>query len=109
MSDEYRRLNAGEIIIAGDEVDACNDGWKDEPKWRPASCIGKPAPDPSFPSHRMYRRKIHGSNIESIDDHMARVCGCGCVRFNLLRIGSVECDNCGNKQKDLMWTDVKSS
>ena len=54
--ERYRRLNKGEIIQAGDEVDACNDGWRDEPDWQPAKCIGQPAPDPQYPSHRVYRR-----------------------------------------------------
>ena len=37
------------------------------------------------------------SNIESIDDHMAHVCECGSVRFNLLRSGKIECDRCGRR------------
>lgn len=55
--DRYRRLDEGEIIMEGDEVDVCNDGWRDEPKWVPATYgIGKPAPCPDYPSHRVYRR-----------------------------------------------------
>ncbi len=57
--DQYRMLAAGEIIMEGDEVDACRDGWRDEPRWQPArECIGQPAPDPVYPSHRVYRRKV---------------------------------------------------
>ena len=53
----YRMLEKGEIIQEGDEVDACRDGWRDEPEWEPAlHCIGQEAPDPRFPSHRRYRR-----------------------------------------------------
>jgi len=55
---EYRFLKKDEIIQEGDEVDACGDGWRDDPKWEPATCIGQPAPDPAYPSHRIYRRKI---------------------------------------------------
>jgi hypothetical protein len=54
--ERYRMLKKGEIIQAGDEVDACADGWRDDPVWKPARCIGEPAPDPSYPSHRVYRR-----------------------------------------------------
>ena len=56
---EYRRLEYGEIIRNGDEIDACNDGWRDDPKWIPVTtCIGQTAPNPIYPSHRQYRRKI---------------------------------------------------
>jgi len=54
----WRTLRKGEIIREGDEVDMCNNGWHDDAKWAPARCIGKPAPDPSFPSHRVYRRPV---------------------------------------------------
>lgn len=53
----YRMLRAGEIIQAGDEVDAASDGWRDAPVWEPANAIGENAPDPAYPSHRRYRRK----------------------------------------------------
>jgi hypothetical protein len=55
---KYRQLEEGEIIQAGDQVDACADGWRDEPDWQPATCLGQPAPDPHYPSHRRYRRQI---------------------------------------------------
>jgi hypothetical protein len=54
----YKYLNSGETILEGDEVDMCNDGWKEEPKWVRATCIGEKAPDPQYPSHRQYRRLI---------------------------------------------------
>jgi hypothetical protein len=55
----YRRLDFNEVIQEGDEVDACNDGWRDPPKWVPAgNTVGQKAPDPSYPSHRIYRRLI---------------------------------------------------
>ncbi len=57
--NQYRMLTKGEIIMEGDEVDACRDGWRDEPKWQLAKeCIGQPASDPAYPSHRVYRRKV---------------------------------------------------
>lgn len=56
---EYRHLKFGEVIEDGDEVDICNDGWRDEPKWVPAKSIGQKAPDPRFPSHRVYRRLLN--------------------------------------------------
>jgi hypothetical protein len=56
----YRPLKSGEIIEANDEVDACNDGWRDKPMWKKVNekSIGQPAPDYNLPSHRVYRRKI---------------------------------------------------
>ena len=55
---EYRRLEKGEVIEAGDEIDACADGWRDHPAWEPVglSSVGTLAPDPAYPSHRQYRR-----------------------------------------------------
>lgn len=53
---KYRQLEEGEIIQPGDQVDASNDGWRDEPRWEPTTCIGQPAPNPLYPSHRRYRR-----------------------------------------------------
>lgn len=59
--DKYRRLQKGEIICEGDEIDACRDGWRDWPIWKKVtSCIGEQVPDPKYPSHRQYRRKIKG-------------------------------------------------
>lgn len=57
---EYKYLEKDEIIQDGDEVDRCNDPWKDFPKWEPVhpSDIGKGAPDPRYPAHRLFRRKI---------------------------------------------------
>lgn len=55
---KYYYLKKGEIIKDGDEVDVCNDGWRDNPKWVKATCIGSKAPAPQYPSHRKYRRRI---------------------------------------------------
>lgn len=63
----YRRLNAGEIIQEGDEVDASADGWRDEPEWKPTNNIGQPAPDPAFPAHRQYRRLELTDYAETMD------------------------------------------
>lgn len=41
--------------------------------------------------------------IENIEDHIAFACSCGCVNFNLLKSGSVECANCGVVHKDKSW------
>lgn len=59
---EYRRLEHGEIIQAGDEIDRCSDAWRDDAKWEPVhpNDIGQPAPDPQYPSHRQYRRQVAG-------------------------------------------------
>lgn len=56
---EYRLLEKGEIIKAGDECDVCCDGWRDAPKWVDVvdKTVGDPAPDRKYPSHRRYRRK----------------------------------------------------
>jgi len=52
--NRYRRLEAGELIRATDQVKTRN-GWeKDE-----GQCEGKPAPDPAYTSHRTYRRRGH--------------------------------------------------
>ena len=53
----YRILRNGELIQDGDEVDASR-GPCDDAKWMPVGerMIGKPAPDPRYPSHRIYRR-----------------------------------------------------
>ena len=64
MSDTtYRLLEKGEIVQHGDECDVCNDGWRDSPKWVPAEKIGCKAPDPSYPSHRKYRRPLPMSDF----------------------------------------------
>jgi hypothetical protein len=56
---EYYYLKEGEIVQEGDEVDMCNDGWRDAPKWVEAkNSVGRPAPSPLYPSHRRFRRKI---------------------------------------------------
>lgn len=55
---EYYYLKKGDIIREGDEVDGCNDPWRDDPKWKPATNVGEPAPDPACPAHRIYRRRL---------------------------------------------------
>ncbi|MEN2749269.1 hypothetical protein [Sphingomonas sp. T9W2] len=46
----YRRLRAGETILATDECQ------RDDGSWVPAVCVGWSAPDPNYTSHRVYRR-----------------------------------------------------
>ncbi len=38
-------------------------------------------------------------SIKDINDHMAFYCDCGCVRFNLIRSGKIECDECRKIQE----------
>lgn len=58
MDDNYRILEEGEIIKEGDEIDA-GLAWNDPVRWVPAGItVGKPAPNPHYPSHRIYRRRI---------------------------------------------------
>lgn len=60
---EYYYLKHNEIIREGDEVDVAADGWRDE-KWVPTRCAGQRAPDPQYPAHRRYRRKLTPTNPE---------------------------------------------
>lgn len=46
------------------------------------------------------------SNVYNIEDEMALACQCGCVRFNLLKSGAIECDGCQSKQKHLTWKET---
>ena len=63
MNDQYRTLNEGEIIQEGDEVEVSN-GWNAPPSWVSAGhTVGKPAPNPNFPAHRIYRRPITDNEI----------------------------------------------
>jgi len=55
---EYRYLEKDEIIQKGDETDYCRDPWRDPPIWMLALNIGEKAPDPRFPAHRIYRRRV---------------------------------------------------
>ena len=59
-SDNYRRLEKGEVVQEGDEFDACADGYKDFPIWEKVAniSIGRKAPDPQYISHSQFRRKI---------------------------------------------------
>lgn len=45
------------------------------------------------------------ADLVYLNDHMARSCECGCVRFNLLRSGAIECDNCQLKQENINWSE----
>ena len=60
---EYRRLEEGEIVQAGDEYDNCCNPWHDDAVWIPATDIGAVAPNPNYVSHRQYRRKINPPEV----------------------------------------------
>lgn len=47
---KYRQLQKGELIEATDEIRS------DDGSWKPATRVGKEAPDPNYTSHRQYRR-----------------------------------------------------
>ena len=61
--DLWRPLDAGEIIQVGDEYDGCSDPWRDDAKWLPVTAdsprVGQPVPDPRFPAHTRFRRKLN--------------------------------------------------
>ncbi len=65
----YYHLKDGEIIRAGDEVEASN-SIHDEPKWEPTreSLIGTAAPDPKYTAHRQYRREKTMVHVQSDPD-----------------------------------------
>lgn len=54
----YRTLKHNEIIKEGDEVDTSIDAWSSAPIWEPTRSVGQKAPDPKYPAHRIYRRKV---------------------------------------------------
>jgi len=58
IKNGYYYLDKGEIIQMGDEVEISN-SFNDPERWiKSKHCIGKPAPDPQYLAHRIYRRKI---------------------------------------------------
>ena len=67
---QYRMLEKGEIIQPFDECDGCVDPLKDEPEWRPVNpnSIGESVPDPSYPSHTIYRRLLNRIYMVDFDD-----------------------------------------
>ena len=54
----YRQLKKGETIKEGDEVGNIGYNKDGSMKWQKANCVGSKAPDPSFTSHRWYRRLL---------------------------------------------------
>ena len=54
---EYRILQEGEIIQEGDEVDI-SQHLNEEPVWVKTTCAGQTAPNPLYPAHRVYRRRV---------------------------------------------------
>ena len=51
----YRLLSEGEIIKESDE-------FMDAGVWRKTICAGEPAPNPTYTSHRQYRRRTDTGN-----------------------------------------------
>jgi uncharacterized Zn finger protein (UPF0148 family) len=52
--------------------------------------------------------KIVNEPTENIEDHMAYACQCGCVNFNLLKSGNIECTSCDVKiVKNIKWIEEK--
>lgn len=49
----YRMLEEGEIVQRGDEIQLDDGSWD-----LAVRSIGKPAPDPSYTSHRVFRRAL---------------------------------------------------
>jgi len=43
------------------------------------------------------------TDVANLQDHMAYSCQCGCVDFNLLKSGNIECAFCGEKISDSTW------
>ena len=63
---QFRRLEIGEIVLATDEIyDDHKRQWV-EPEWS----VGKPAPDPSYTSHRQFRREIVSLPNKELTDRM---------------------------------------
>ena len=59
----WKPLDAGEIVQAGDQYDACSDPWRCDPIWvevnEGSPLIGSTVPDPAFPAHTRYRRRFN--------------------------------------------------
>lgn len=62
--NQYYYLKKGDIIQEGDEVDMSMK-YNENPKWVTTKAIGKAAPDPSYISHRRYRRKIEFVSVDT--------------------------------------------
>lgn len=59
----WRQLENCERVEKGDWVDVARDGWRDDPRWVPATKIGELVPDPAYPSHRVFRRILAPARI----------------------------------------------
>ena len=57
--EEYYYLKKGEIIQEGDESGTMKKYNDDDYTWvKETRCVGEPAPDPQYMSHRRYRRLV---------------------------------------------------
>lgn len=63
----YRQLQEGEIVQAGDQYDKPKPGegygWMADTYWAevPPEAIGRRVADPSYPAHQKFRRKIQAT------------------------------------------------
>lgn len=78
---EYRMLEKGEVVQAGDEYDKCVNPLMDDPVWVPARhSIGTIVSDPAYISHGRFRRRVERSVAPSCgcDKRCDDSCGCDC-------------------------------
>lgn len=62
----YRHLREGEIIRETDEVQNDDGSWR-----KGCRCVGQPAPNPNYTSHRVYRRLIaHETRGKTYHGHL---------------------------------------
>lgn len=57
----YRQLEKGEIVQATDEMDFCNNEWRDPADWRTVNpqSVGRAASDTLKLAHAKFRRRIN--------------------------------------------------
>jgi hypothetical protein len=75
---QYRQLDVDDTIGGGDQVDMCNDGWRDAAMWKVVSkacphMVGEHPSDPRYPAHTRYRRPERNPATSSQQGHAARV------------------------------------
>lgn len=97
---QWRILEKGEIIQFGDEMDQSVDPCHDVAKWEPVSdlLVGKRAPDPSYPSHRTFRRRVTSTVVESQYNEAVELLREQCQRMQRWRE-----NGCGLLSSELQW------
>ena len=75
----------------------------------PASFLVKACQMTGPPAEAMHGRAVEGrvehfvmADLIYLNDHMARSCECGCVRFNLLRSGAMSATTASLNKKTLI-------